>query len=396
MGKAAKIARRTAASAELQTAMNSGDMEAVRTLTTEIDGLTSDINELEAAEQRIAAAQATPSAPAPQPNADTATRLSPGMQVARSKVFEGYDGHGATERVRVQTATRAIDPTDVTTDVVSPLAPPRRQGLIPTLNRPLRVRDLFDNQYTDDYSGEYVQEIPKSNKAGWVAQGASKPLQDFAFETKPSTLRTVAAAAVLTRQALRSPARIAGTVNGRLAYNLDDAIDSALVAGNGTSQPLGLLQLEGRNQIMSEVGALGDGAKTVIAVRKGLTQSKVKGKMTPDAILMSPVAWETVEITRAQGDTGNFILTPNLRDGDGNASLWGKPVVDTDSMPDEKVIVGAFKSSTVWQRDEVQYYASDSHEGFFLENKVVLLAETEIVPEYYRPSVYTEVTLLPA
>lgn len=384
------IARRAAAMTELQTAVNGGDMETVRSLTAEIATLNTDIDSVETAQRAIdSAAQTAPKAPV----APVATRaLTPGEEVARSTQFTDFNGHGKSARV-VVSAERALDAADVSTGTVAPLERPRHSGLVANLPRPLRVRDLFDNQKTDSFSGEYVVEVPKTNKAGWVAEGNSKPLQDFEFETRTSTLKTVAAGAVLTRQAAASPARIAGTINGRLGYNLDEVIDVDLLTGDGIGKPLGLYNLEGRNFHVAVAGTAADGAKIVVAIRKGMTKTLTNGKIPVDSIVMHPEDWETVELTRANGDTGTFILTPNLRDGDGNARLWGKTVIETSANPKGKVLLGAFRQSTVWARGDIAYYMTDSHEGFFLENKLVLLAETEIAPEHYRPSVYTEVTL---
>lgn len=390
-------AQRVALAAEITAATTATEIDfaAVENLNTRAADLDAKIATLETAE-RIAAAQGTPGTPVAPEAPAAETRLSAGAQFVRSQQVADYAAKGykgSSARVETDYTVRAIDAGDVTTDVIDALDQPRRRGLIPTLDRPLTAMDRADNQTTDAYNGSYVEEIVKPNKADFVAQGMRKPLQDFGWEEKPSQMKTVAAGAVITRQAYENPAQVAGLINGRLGYNLLEVMDSAYLQGTGLgAQPLGFFKVENRNKVVGAAGSASDGALMAIAIREGITECVVNGRLSPDTILLNEVDSARLDVARANGSTGTFVLTPNVQSG-GVSTLWGKPIVTSQFVAEGTAGVGALKQgSTVWHKGGVSFYASDSHEGFFFENKIALLAETAVAIEWIRPQAQTEVT----
>jgi HK97 family phage major capsid protein len=75
-------------------------------------------------------------------------------------------------------------------------------------------------------------------------------------------------------------------------------------------------------------------------------------------------------------------------------TVWGLPAARTRSMASGTSLVGAFgMGAQLFTRQGVTIKTSDSHSTFFVENKIVILAEERVALAVYRPDWFVETTL---
>jgi HK97 family phage major capsid protein len=80
----------------------------------------------------------------------------------------------------------------------------------------------------------------------------------------------------------------------------------------------------------------------------------------------------------------------------GPAVLWNRPRVESEAIAAGTALVGAFKvGGTVFQREPVQIFASDSHSDFFIRNLVAVLAEERLGFAVYFPAAFCKVIFRP-
>jgi HK97 family phage major capsid protein len=74
------------------------------------------------------------------------------------------------------------------------------------------------------------------------------------------------------------------------------------------------------------------------------------------------------------------------------ASLWGLPVVLSNTVGAGTALVGAFNTAAhIWRRGGVSVEATNSHSDLFVTNISMLRAEERLGLGIYRPSALTEV-----
>jgi HK97 family phage major capsid protein len=104
---------------------------------------------------------------------------------------------------------------------------------------------------------------------------------------------------------------------------------------------------------------------------------------TADGVVMSYADWTA--LMKLKDTTGRYIF------GDPSGmrapTVWGRPVVPTNSLSSRKWLVGAFQLATaLWDREEATVRIAEQHSDFFVRNMVVLLAEERIALTVYRPT----------
>src|SRR5205085_3644325 len=111
----------------------------------------------------------------------------------------------------------------------------------------------------------------------------------------------------------------------------------------------------------------------------------------PDGIVMNPADYWTMVITRwgtagGQHDSGSPFVGPP-------GTVWGLPVVRTRSINLHTALVGDFGAGgQIFDRMGIEVRTSDSHDTFFIYNKVAILAEERLAVAWYRPDFFVNTT----
>lgn len=320
------------------------------------------------------------------PGAQRGTEVvSLGRAFVGTAEFRAYGGTGRMATAVIPGEVRALFSTDN-----FPSVPTRVPGIQqPTRDTPLTILDLIDRQTITSEVVQWVREDAVPSGAAPVAQGATKPESTWAVSLQTSTAETIAHFINITRQALSDEAQIQGYINGRLTYGLLKKLNQQVLSGDGVSPNLlGILNTPGLGAYVSAAGE-----DPLIAIRKARTVAELS-EYAPDAVVLHPTAWEEVELST--DDNGAFRAVVSVGDGL-SPRVWGLRVIVTTNIAAATFLVGAFREgATLWEREGVQLYITDSHASNFTANILTLLCEMRAALSVWRPKAFVKGTLTPA
>ncbi|KIQ15332.1 phage major capsid protein [Rhodococcus sp. MEB064] len=336
-----------------------------------------------------------------------------GLQIVESAEFKAamapYKGGHVPERSRFQSDPIPVkslvkslftggSDTSAGTFVVN-----EQTGIVEMLGRKeLKIRDLVSVRTTGSDTVEYVQQTSHTNAAATVAEATSsaaptapgtagalvlpagggyKPEGAWAFERKTATVRTIAEWVPATKRALADVGQLEGLINDELRSDIAEAEEAQILNGNGTGENLtGIANWSGlQTQAFS--------TDLFQSVRKGITKARTIGRVAPNGVVMSPADVEKIDLAqdgelRYRG-AGPFAMGPR--------TLWGIPVVESESQPDGTALLGDFTKAVLWDREQTTVTMTDSHADFFIRNMVAILAEERIAFAVTRPTAFVKV-----
>lgn len=105
-------------------------------------------------------------------------------------------------------------------------------------NRPVPIETFANTSNTSSPVIVWVNKVNPEGTAQFIAEGAVKPLIDFNFETETSTARKVADKIKVSTEMLDDIEFIAAAIENELRYQVDIAVDNALLTGDGIAPNL--------------------------------------------------------------------------------------------------------------------------------------------------------------
>ncbi|WP_109558077.1 phage major capsid protein, partial [Mycobacteroides abscessus] len=76
-----------------------------------------------------------------------------------------------------------------------------------------------------------------------------------------------------------------------------------------------------------------------------------------------------------------------------NRTLWGIPVIESESQAEGVGLLGDYKKAVLWDREQTTVTMTDSHEDFFVRNLVAVLGEERVAFGVTRPPAFVSVDL---
>jgi len=284
---------------------------------------------------------------------------------------------GADMKVK---ATLTSLTTDAAGSVGDGVAPTRLPGVLPLPQRRLTVRDLISTGQMDGNSLEYVKETGFTNSAAPVAEGALKPGSDIKLDLVTTSAKVIAHWMKASKQVLSDIAQLRSIIDQRLLYGLSYVEETQILNGDGTGQNLhGIIpQATAYSAAFTPTDGTAIDTIRLAALQASLAEYPATG------IVMHPTDWARVELTKDAG--GNYII--GNPQGNLSPTLWGLPVVATQAIAADKVLVGAFQLGAQlfdrWDaRIETGYVDDD-----FIRNLVTILAEERVALAVYRPEAF--------
>lgn len=257
----------------------------------------------------------------------------------------------------------------------------RLPGVLETPLRPLTIRSLLDVGSTSSNLIEWVKELVFTNNADVVSEGAQKPESNITYEREDVPVRTIAHWIHATRQVLADFPQLQTMINGRLRYGLAIAEENQLLLGDGTGNNLlGLIP-----QATAYNNGLNRSGDTMIdVIRHAILQVRL-AFYPATGIVMTPTDWHNIELTK---DNENRYLMANPA-GNLPPMLWGRPVVESDAMPADQFLVGAFRlAATLFDREEATIAVSTEDRDNFIKNMVTILCEERLALAVSRPAAF--------
>lgn len=261
-------------------------------------------------------------------------------------------------------------------------------GIVDIRFRPLFLEGLFPTGTTTSPLIRYLVEEALTNAAAAVAEGDLKPESALSFTTVDETLSKVATFLPVTDEMLEDWAQIRSYLDARLELFVRQATETQLLSGDGTGANLvGLLNRPGLAATITQgtaPSAAGD--NEMDAIYRQITAIRQSSFLEPDAIVISPVAWQTIMLSK--NTQGNYYANGPFV-GQEPPTLWGKRVVNTAAMAADKALVGAFaQAAQVFAKGGLVVEASNSHADYFQRNKTAIRAERRLGLAVYRPGAF--------
>jgi HK97 family phage major capsid protein len=285
-------------------------------------------------------------------------------------------------RVDIQVkATLTSATTDTAGAVGAGVQPTRLPGILPLPQRRMTVRDLLSPGQMDGSTLEYVQETGFTNNAGMVAEAAAKPGSDIKLAMKSTTAKVIAHWMKASRQVLEDIAQLRSIIDERLLYGLAFKEETQLLNGDGTGQNLLGIIPQATAYAAPIVLA---GETSIDRIRLAMLQA-VLAEYPATGHVMNPIDWTYIETLKDAG--GNYII--GVPQGNIPASLWGLPVVQTQSISVDKFLTGAFRlGAQLFDRWQARVEIATENEDDFIKNLLTVLAEERVALAVYRPEAF--------
>ncbi|MFK0338720.1 phage major capsid protein [Agrobacterium deltaense] len=307
-----------------------------------------------------------------------------GEQFVESEGFKSFQdskfsksARGADLKVK---ATLTSATTDAAGSVGDAIANTRLPGILPLPQRRLTVRDLLSQGRMDGNTLEYVKETGFTNNAAGVAEGALKPSSDLKLDLVTTSAKVIAHWMKASKQVLDDVSQLRSMIDQRLLYGLAYVEENQLLNGDGTGQNL--------NGIIPQATAYSapitlPSPTSIDMIRLMMLQSAL-AEYPSTGIVMHPSDWAWIETLK--DTTGRYII--GNPQGTISPTLWGLPVVATQAMTVDKVLVGAFKlGAQVFDRWDARIEAAYVDDDF-IRNLITILAEERLALAVYRPEAF--------
>lgn len=352
--------------------------------------------------------------PVEEPTSDDTTKAkaqSLGLQVVGSAQFKSamapYKGAGQVpERSRFQTDPIGIKGLFVGASPTSggAFVTPEQTGIVEMLGRKeLTIRNLVSVRRTGSDTVEYVAQTAHTNAAAAVpeatssaaptapasgggalipnAGGGYKPEGSWAFERKTAVVKTIAEWVPATKRALADVAALEGLINDELRADITEKEEQQILNGTGAGEDLTGINATSGIQTQAFVDDL------FTSVRKAITKVRTIGRVAPTAIVVSPEDAELIDLAK-DGENRYYYGGPFAF---GNRTLWGVPVVESESQPSGTATLGDYSKAVLWDREQTTVTVTDSHADFFIRNMIAILAEERVAFAVTRPSAFVKV-----
>lgn len=295
---------------------------------------------------------------------------------------DGFKSFAGQTRPRGRHIVEVKDITSLTTDAAGSagsLIQNDRRGLqVEIPQRRMTVRALLAQGNTASNTIEYDREKLFTNSAAPVAEGALKPQSELQFEDATATVRTIAHWMRTSVQILADAPALRSIIDQRLRYGLSFVEEAQLLNGSGTGQ--NLLGLVTAATAYAAPGGL-TAESQVDTLRLMILQAAL-AEYPPNGMVMNPIDWAAIEMQK-DGDGRYLIGNPQ---GTLSPTLWGLPVVATQSMGVDKALVGAFNlAAQIFDRQDATVEVSTEDSDNFVKNKVTIRAEERLALAIYRP-----------
>lgn len=272
---------------------------------------------------------------------------------------------------------------------IAPTANMRRgdyYGVLPQLQRPLRLLDLIPSAPMSGSNIPYTVESGVFTDAAETAEAATKPEAGVTYTDAESIARVIAGWMKLPKPALSDVPALRGIIDQRLRYIVLRRLEAQIINGNGTAPNLrGILATSGIGAVTYDAGEL-----AADQILNGIV-NVLLADATADGILMHPTDWAAVLKVKAAGDghyysAGPFSVTPQV--------IWGVPLIPSPAVPAGMVLVGDFSIGVqLFVREGIQVLFSDSDGTDFIQNRVTLLGEGRFALPVWRPSAFSSVDI---
>lgn len=248
----------------------------------------------------------------------------------------------------------------------------------------LTIRDVLNVTPTTSDAVKYVRHTATTRAAASQAsRGAAKNYLKVTFDSITVPVQTIAVLSKVTEQDVSDSPRLVSYINGEMSLDVRVEEERQLVWGDGTNGTL--VGLFDDSVGMPEFTRAEAGDTVIDTIRKMRTDLR-KRRQNPTFVLIDPVDWEEVELTKGTDTHYIWGLVTDLR----GPRIWSLRVVESDAMTnletdERRIVVGdGVRGATIYDREAIQLAVGFVNDDFE-RNLRTLRAEERIALAVKRP-----------
>lgn len=321
---------------------------------------------------------------------DVKTDDSWGAQFIKSADYGDFVKRGVKGRV-------SFEVKNTITNTIGSTFSDRKPGLIDGAFRVFTIEDLLTAIPTSSNAIDWVRENVFTSAAAETAEGVIKPESSLTFAPATMPVATVAHWIKITRQLAADNASLAAYINTRMAYGVQLRVETQLISGNGVAPNLSGLTLAGNftahGYTSASLTALGLSPTNRFDLIGKMVGDCSLADYPADVIVLNTADWWTMRLIK--GSDGQYMLgAPSMSVA---PTLFGLPVVASNAMPSDNVLVGSLRqAATLHNREGLVIDISDQDTNNFQLNLLTIRAERRLALTVEKPAAVRYGDLTPA
>lgn len=262
----------------------------------------------------------------------------------------------------------------------------RTPGIVPMAMRRLRLRSLFSAAPTDRNAIDYVKISSFSKVVSPVSEGSAKGESELKFTTVSVPVRLIATWIPATKVILDDFSGLEQLIREQLTFALEEEIEDQILSGNNTSENLNGLTTQA-TAFDTALTVASDGWEKIDLVGRAVQQIAAANETDPDFVVLHPTDYWGMRLIK--DSTGRYVF--DRPDGPaGFSPVWGLTPIVTTAMTAGYFLIGssAPTAAVIRNRMGVTVDISDSHDDYFIKNKIAIRIEARLALVVFRPAAY--------
>lgn len=246
--------------------------------------------------------------------------------------------------------------------------------------------DLIPKRQTNQTAYAYMEETTRTEAAAERVEGSGAYAESaFAFTARSVTVEDVGHFIPITRAQLDDVPQIQGIVDEEMRNGIRERLDYQLINGSGSTPSLqGGLAKSGINS------QDGTGQTPLDALYMGIVLCQKNGFAEPNIVVVNGENWEPIQLMKT--DDGQYIWGHPSEVGP--MRVWGRRLVSGFRITKGTAFLGDFNRMCYAERTGITVEISDSHDTYFIYNKLAIRAWTRGCFVWKRPLAFCKVSNL--
>lgn len=304
-----------------------------------------------------------------------------GHSVIKSEAFKIFAAGASpkfVQRIEANTITGQTGSPAANSDTL--VGADRLAGIIDGAYRTLSILDFLPQGTTNSNNIEYAKELAFTNSAAETAEGDTKPQSSLTYTLVNAPIRTIAHWLKVSKQVLEDSAQLQSHIDSRLRYGARLRYEQQIVAGNGTNQ-----NISGMTDGGNYTAFVAESDENILdGINRMIEECRI-AEYEPDIIMLNPRDWHEIERTKVGTGDARYVI------GDPSSVLspvlWGKPVIVSNSIPENSGLVGAVRLAyQVWNRSGVVVEMFEQDDTNVQKNLITVRAELRGTLATYLPA----------
>ena len=262
----------------------------------------------------------------------------------------------------------------------------RTPGIVPLAMRQLRLRQIFSSAPTDRNAIDYVKISSFSKVVSPVSEGSAKGESELKFSTTSVPVRLIATWIPATKVILDDFSGLEQLIREQLTFALEEEIEDHILCGYNTSEYLNGLTTQA-TAFDTALTVASDGWEKVDLIGRARQQVDAANETPSDFVVLHPTDYWGMRLVK--DTTGRYVF--DRPDGAfGFSPIWGLTPIVTTAITAGYFLVGssAPTAAVIRNRMGITVDISDSHDDYFIKNKIAIRIEARLALVVFRPAAY--------